>query len=139
MAVLTVEGRAVDIGASDLTVRDPGFEEVVESWHARGLARPWTNTVHLGGPDGLRETTSGPLRWAAPAGLRSLVEDLADGIEVVRATVSQVGPGPRVDGYDASAVVLASAGGGGVGQLRPQPRHNSSIGTPGGVKLMTCP
>lgn len=94
MSVRTIAGRAVGVGASYLTVRDPGFEVVVESWHARGLARPWTDTFHVGGPDGIRDTTSGPMRWAAPAGLRSLVEDLAAGIDVVRAEATQVGPGP---------------------------------------------
>ncbi len=107
MAVRTIGQRAVDVGASYLTVRDAGFEQIVESWHARGLARPWTDTFHVGGPEGLRDTTSGPLRWAAPAGLRSLVEDLAAGFEVRRAGVTRVGPGPRADGHDASAVVLA--------------------------------
>ena len=102
------DGRAVDIGASYLTVRTEDFAEVVEDWAARGLARPWTDTFSVVGPDGIEGTTTGPVRWAAPAGLRSLIEDLAAGLVVEPASeVEDVGPGPTVDGAAVTAVVLA--------------------------------
>lgn len=116
MAVRTLglaAGRhAVDIGASYFTVDDPGFRAVVQDWHERGLARPWTDTFHLAGTGGLTGTTTGPVRWAAAAGLRSLVEELAQNLDVdtdhdVR-EVSQDDDGrPTVDGEPAAAVVLA--------------------------------
>ena len=57
------------------------------------------------------EPTTGPVRWAAPGGLRSLVEDLAAGLEVVDATtvreVRRRADGWWVDERPASAVVLA--------------------------------
>ena len=60
---------------------------------------------------GRGEPTSGPLRWAAPRGLRSLVEDLAAGLEVVDATtvrqVRRSAGGWSVDDRPAAAVVLA--------------------------------
>ena len=69
--------RRVDLGASYLTVSDPGFAAVVDDWAARGLAREWTDTfTALGG--GTPDSKTGPVRWGAPHGLRSLVEDLAD-------------------------------------------------------------
>ncbi|HSK55021.1 MAG TPA: FAD-dependent oxidoreductase [Jiangellales bacterium] len=108
MARRTVEGRAVDLGAAYFTVRDQGFTEVVKGWERRGLARPWTDTFHLGTADGLAGTRLGPIRWAAPDGLRSLVEDLAEGLDVRHpCDVAAVGPGATVDGLAASAVVLA--------------------------------
>lgn len=108
MAVRTVEGRPVDVGASYLTARDPAFVELVEDWEARGLARRWTDTFATAGAAGLVGATTGPLRWAAPRGLRSLVEDLAADLEVESgAEVSEVAPGPLVDGLPARAVVLA--------------------------------
>ena len=107
MASRQVDERTVDLGASYLTVSDPVFGAVVEDWRCRGLARPWTDTFAVVDS----EPTSGPLRWAAPQGLRSLVEDLAAGLEVVDATtveaVRRADDGWWVDDRPASAVVLA--------------------------------
>jgi predicted NAD/FAD-dependent oxidoreductase len=108
MARWTRDGRAVDVGAAYLTVRDPGFREVAESWASRGLARPWTDTFAVADATGIAGTTTGPMRWAAEQGLRSLVEDLATGLDVRSGwDVEQVDPGASVDGRPARAVVLA--------------------------------
>ncbi len=108
LASRTLSGRRVDLGASYCTARDERFVEVVDDWLRRGLARPWTDTFHVAGHDGLGETKQGPLRYGAPAGLRSLVEDLLVGIPLqLASTVTAVGPGPTVDGRAYDAVVLA--------------------------------
>lgn len=111
MAVRTIEGRAVDVGASYFTVRAAEFSIVAEGWLARGLARPWTDTFHIVGPDGPQATTTGPMRYAAPAGLRSLVEDLAAGLDPVHPVdVARVTAGdgaPVVGGEQTLATVLA--------------------------------
>ncbi|MGY1649862.1 NAD(P)/FAD-dependent oxidoreductase [Geodermatophilus sp. SYSU D01119] len=109
MASRTLEGRVTDLGASYLTASGGSpFAAVVDDWVARGLARPWTDTFAVAGPDGVRETRSGPLRYAAPGGLRSLVADLAGGLDVAQEReVGRVEPGPRVDGEQVPAVVLA--------------------------------
>ncbi|MBA8792618.1 hypothetical protein FHX74_000212 [Friedmanniella endophytica] len=80
---LTVDGgeRVVDTGGSYFTVSDDGFGAVAEDWRARGLARPWTDTFAVIDDDG-EQTKQGPTRWAAPSGLRSLVDDLAAGLDV---------------------------------------------------------
>ncbi|WP_103379974.1 NAD(P)/FAD-dependent oxidoreductase [Pseudonocardia dioxanivorans] len=107
MATCTVDGRAVDTGAAYFTVRDPEFAQVVGRWRTAGLARPWT--VELTVLGGVRPGRSpGPVRWAAPRGLRSLVEHLARDVPVeLGRTVRHVGPGPTVDGRPADTVVLA--------------------------------
>jgi renalase len=112
MASRTLSERTVDLGASYLTAQEGSpFAAVVADWVARGLARPWTDTFAVAGPDGLRSTTTGPVRYAAPAGLRSLVADLAAGLDVESGrTVERVGAGPSVDGEDVPAVVLAMPG-----------------------------
>lgn len=101
----------VDIGASYFTVGDERFADVVHGWEADGAARPWTDTFHLLSPEGAAGTRTSVMRWAAAGGLRSLVERLADGLDVAsRAEVSEVGvtaDGPTVDGVPAAAVVLA--------------------------------
>jgi hypothetical protein len=102
----------VDIGASYFTVSDPAFAAVAEDWRSRGLAREWTDTFALLHADGApRERAAGPMRWAAPRGLRTLVADLAEGLDVASAReVEQVdagGDGASVDGEPAAAVVLA--------------------------------
>lgn len=110
MAVRRLGDRPVDLGASYLTVSDPGFADVVERWREAGLARPWTDTFHVLEAGEAPVAKSGPVRWGTPGGLRTLVEDLATGLDVRRRTVAGVGPaGSRlqVDGAHASAVVLA--------------------------------
>jgi renalase len=117
--------RVVDIGASYFTVSDPAFAKVAADWRARGLAREWTDTFAVlerngGGPG----TSAGPVRWAAPAGLRSLVQDLLAGVDVTSGhEVEQVDAGSpqvAVDGERAAAVVLAM----------PQPQAVDLLPTP---------
>lgn len=108
MASRQLAGRPVDTGASYLTAADERFRAVVDGWLRRGLARPWTDSFHTAGPGGLDTRKSGPTRFGAPRGLRSLVEDLLDGLEVRQAVaVERVAAGPSVDGIDYDAVVLA--------------------------------
>ena len=98
MASRRLWDRPTDLGASYLTVSDPGFGAVVDDWAARGLAAGWTDTFCVLGGDE-RRTTTGPVRWGAPAGLRSLVEDLAADLDVERvevATLSDVAAGATV-------------------------------------------
>lgn len=106
MAVRTSNDRPTDIGASYFTVSEPSFEAVVRDWQQRGLARPWTDTFHVY-DDGELTPKFGPMRWAAPRGLRSLVEDLAADVDVRQSQVSEIAPNLLVDGEPASAVVLA--------------------------------
>ena len=107
----TLHGRVVDLGASYLTVGDDSpFAPVVAGWVDRGLARPWTDTFAVAGPDGLEQTKTGPMRYGTAGGLRTLVEDLATGLDVqLERTVHAVTGGgqPSVDGQPADAVVLA--------------------------------
>ncbi len=110
MAIREIAGRPVDTGASYFTVSDGSFDAVVTGWAERGLARRWTGTFDVF-DDGVRgEPKEGNDRWAAPLGLRSLVEDLAVGLGVERLSVESVTSGPAgllVDGRPASAVALA--------------------------------
>ncbi|GAB7045572.1 NAD(P)/FAD-dependent oxidoreductase [Catenuloplanes indicus JCM 9534] len=95
------DGRYADIGAAYLVADDPDFTAQVTAWEARGLIRPWTDTLRVY-PGGA--TTTGPVRWAAPGGLRSLAAALADGLDV-----RYTQPADRVPA-DADAVVLAMPG-----------------------------
>jgi renalase len=105
----TLHGRPVDLGASYLTVGEgSAFAPVVADWVERGLARPWTDTFAVAGPAGIERTTSGPVRYGTAGGLRSLVVDLATGLDVeLERTVAGVSPGPRVDDQPVAAAVLA--------------------------------
>jgi renalase len=99
MASPTLHGRRVDIGAGYFTVRDAGFQAVVDQWATRGLVRPWTDTFAVLAPDTEPATTTGPTRWATPNGLRSLVRDLLEshGIDVQTSTAIDTLPsGPTV-------------------------------------------
>lgn len=100
MASPTLHERRVDLGAAYLTAKDESFAAVVDDWVRRGLARPWTDTFDVVSPDG-RDTSSGPERYAAPHGLRSLVSDLLPGDVRYESRVDSI------DDLDHDAVVLA--------------------------------
>jgi len=108
------DGRPVDIGAAYFTVSDPQFAELVNGWEALGIARPWTDTLATAGPDGLIGSRSGPVRWAAPNGLRSLVEHEASELTGVEFDFPrQVGEvtfdgGPMVDGQACDLALLCA-------------------------------
>lgn len=109
---LPYDGRVVDVGASYLTAAHPDFLRVVESWVERGLARPWTDSFTVIDTEGSRADTIGPMRYAARAGLRSLVEDLASDLpQVVQPheveQIERVGDRWSVDGDEVDALVLA--------------------------------
>jgi predicted NAD/FAD-dependent oxidoreductase len=108
----TLDGHPVDLGAPYCTVSDDRFRAVADRWRERGLLREWTDTFRVAGPDGLGDARPGPMRYAATGGMRSLVEDLATGLDVVQRTVREVGPGRMVDGEPEAAhvVVLAMPG-----------------------------
>jgi predicted NAD/FAD-dependent oxidoreductase len=102
----------VDLGAPYFTVREPGFAAVVDGWCTLGLARPWTDTFYLASPDGRIGNTSSPQRWTASRGMRSLVENLAEGLDIrLRREVTAVDLDPDgrplVDREPVAAVVLA--------------------------------
>jgi predicted NAD/FAD-dependent oxidoreductase len=105
-----LDGRPVDVGAAYFTVSDPAFATVVAGWQRASLARPWTKTfnVYGGSP---ATTATGPLRWAAPKGLRSLAEHLAADLPVrLAAPVVRVTSDPTVDGEPVDAVALCLPG-----------------------------
>jgi len=77
------DGRVVDYGASYFTVSDPGFREVVEAMVEEGIARPWTDSFHVHNEGTMVGVRSGPVRYAAPGGLRTVVEFLARGLPEV--------------------------------------------------------
>jgi renalase len=106
--------RYVDLGASYFTVSEPAFGVVVNAWEAAGLARPWTHRFAVW--DGtFGAPKDGPVRWASPNGLRSLVAALAEGLDVrqgvhvkrVSRPAGTSGGGFEVDGDRYDAVVLA--------------------------------
>jgi predicted NAD/FAD-dependent oxidoreductase len=101
------DGHVVDVGASYLTVSDPDFGAFVAGLGP--VLRPWASGFHVAGPDGLVGVSAGPVRYAAPGGLRTVVEAAADGLTVRHSTrVQDVEwrDGPTVDGEAVDAVAL---------------------------------
>ncbi|MBS42394.1 MAG: NAD/FAD-dependent oxidoreductase [Nocardioides sp.] len=103
--------RRTDLGGSYLTVDHPDLQAQVDDWERRGLARRWTDTFLALSPDAPAESKAGPVRWASPVALRSLVEDLADPVPTDGHAVADVTRGRdgrlAVDGQPAAGVVLA--------------------------------
>ncbi len=99
MASPELRGRRVDIGAGYFTVRDDGFDEVVRRWQDCGLAREWTDTFGVVGGDGADggdATSTGPMRWSTPGGLRRLVRDVLGDIDVTTLDVEDLPDGDVV-------------------------------------------
>lgn len=89
-----IDERRVDLGASYLTApQGSRFAAVVDDWVARGLARPWTDAFRVADDERMHGSASGPMRFAAPRGLRSLAEDLAEGLDVRLETAVTFEPG----------------------------------------------
>jgi hypothetical protein len=99
LAAPTLHGRRVDLGAAYFTVGDDGFADVVSRWSGAGLAREWTDTLDVLN-DAHRTSSSGPMRWAAPDGLRSLVRTMLDDVTVGHEVTA-------LDELDHDTVVLA--------------------------------
>lgn len=100
MASPTVHGRRVDVGAAYFTAKEPLFSAVVEGWVADGLARPWTDAFDVFSSGGHRRS-EGPMRYATPDGLRSLVR------ATLPAEVRLTSEVNSLDELDHDAVVLA--------------------------------
>ena len=111
MASRRLAGRSADLGAAFFTVSDDRFAAVVDQWRADGLAHPWTDTLSVLDAGAAPRSTSGPVRWGTAGGIRTLVEDLARGLDVRTAEVTSVrrrGDGVLlVNERPAPAVVLA--------------------------------
>lgn len=73
-------GHVVDLGAAYITARDPRFAQVLNDWETRGLVRRWTDTFLVADDGALVGQSTGPVRYAAADGLRTLPEDLAAGL-----------------------------------------------------------
>ncbi|PPF79074.1 NAD/FAD-dependent oxidoreductase [Subtercola sp. Z020] len=137
LATKRLDARPVDTGARYFTVpneADSGFRVVVDDWLDRGLARPWTDTFDAIAADGSRTTKQGPLRFAAPAGLRSLTSDLddrlrADGVAVdLEHEITSVSESGEVDGIQYDHVVLAMPD--------PQAKRMLAPDSPAGAELV---
>ena len=104
MASAHVDGRITDLGASYLTVDDKRFRDALAPLCTDGILRPWTDTfATVQARTGVRGTSSGPVRYAAPRGLASVVSALAEGLDV------RFGTGIDRLSRDASGLFAAAA------------------------------
>jgi renalase len=116
------DGRVVDYGASYFTVSDPDFRTVVEEMITAGVVRPWTDTFHVHTEGTMAGVKTGPMRYAAPAGLRSVVEHLAQSLStiVTRTHIERIDitdAGVQADHLEAQRVALCM----------PQPQANRLV------------
>ncbi len=63
--------RVIDVGAAYFTVSDSIFKNKLDEWTKNDLVHEWTDTFHVF-KDFEITTTTGPMRYAAKKGLRSL-------------------------------------------------------------------
>jgi renalase len=111
------DGHIVDIGASYFTAQDEEFAALVENLVDEGIARAWTDTFHVASPDGIDGVKTGPMRYTATRGLRTIIEHLAARLpntEVISgrevSSVSHDGGVLTVDGDEAAAVAVCVPG-----------------------------
>jgi predicted NAD/FAD-dependent oxidoreductase len=109
------DGRVVDIGASYFTASHPQFAAAIDRLVEAGVVRPWTRAFHVAGPAGMEGISMGPMRFAAPAGLRSVVAAMAAGLEHISTSaaverVALTDGGVSVDSEPRAAVALCMPG-----------------------------
>jgi len=111
------DGRVVDYGASYFTVSDPDFRTVIEGLVDRGVVRPWTDSFHVHNEGVMVGVRSGPMRYAAPGGLRTVVEALAE-------YVAEIETARHVETVEvtSSGVVLGDTRANILGLCMPQPQ-----------------
>ena len=71
------DGHVVDIGASYFTAQHEAFQPLIEAMVGGGVVRPWTDTFHVASSGGIDGVKTGPIRYTATNGIRSIVEHLA--------------------------------------------------------------
>lgn len=107
------EGHVVDIGASYFTAQHEMFQPLVDTLVGQGVVRPWTDTFHVASSGGIDGVKTGPIRYTAAGGIRTIVEHLAHQLtntEIVSAngiaSVSCDDNGLLIDGVPADAAAL---------------------------------
>lgn len=105
------DGRVVDYGASYFTVRDPDFAALIQQMMSEGVVRPWTDTFHVHSEGTMIGVRSGPMRYSAPGGLRTVVEWLARDLPTATTethveTVQFTDSGVRAGGMNADRIAL---------------------------------
>jgi renalase len=107
------DGHITDIGASYFTAQDSDFATVVNSWIDSGVAREWTDTFHVATLAGISGIRTGPMRYSAANGLRSIIEHQAEVIpaDLIQpstqvTSVSVQGDRVVIDGEAFSAVAV---------------------------------
>lgn len=107
------DGHVVDIGASYFTAQHETFQSLVEALVSEGVVHPWTDTFHVASSDGIDGVKTGPIRYTATKGIRSIVEHLARQLtdtEIISAhgvaSVSCDDDGILIDGERAEAAAL---------------------------------
>ena len=71
------DGHVVDTGASYFTAQHERFRLLIERLVGLGVVRAWTDTFHVASSEGILGVKTGPMRYTANSGLRSIVEHLA--------------------------------------------------------------
>ena len=116
------DGRVVDYGASYFTAKGADFRAQVHQWMSQGLVQEWTDAFAVWETDAMSGIRQGPMRYRAPGGLRSLVEQLASDAVESSAQVSYQFPNEvqtivvrdgllQVDGRDAfTSIALCAPG-----------------------------
>ena len=84
------DGRVFDIGASYFTVSDPVFRVEVDAMLDQGIVSEWTDSFHFADSTGVLGVKAGPMRYRAPAGIRSIVEFLATDIAVTEGDIDSL-------------------------------------------------
>jgi len=110
--------RVIDVGAAYFTVSDSIFKNKLDEWTKNDLVHEWTDTFHVF-KDFEISTTTGPMRYAAKKGLRSLAIYELDvlqqkGVKVIQEKkvekVKVENNKIKVDDQDFDYVVLAMPG-----------------------------
>ena len=90
------DGRVFDTGASYFTVSESEFASVVAKLETAGVVQPWTDTFHFADAEGIAGVKTGPMRYRAEGGIRSVVEYLARDLVIEEGEITELPTSERL-------------------------------------------
>ncbi len=90
------DGRVFDTGASYFTVSESQFATVVAELETAGVVQPWTDTFHFADAEGIAGVKTGPMRYRAEGGIRSVVEYPAHDLAIEEGEITKLPTSERL-------------------------------------------
>ncbi len=76
------DGWQADHGAQFFTVRDEGFQRIVDDWQAKGWVQPWSTEAWVMDREGVHPSGESQLRYVGTPSMNAMVVGMSEGIDL---------------------------------------------------------